>query len=76
VTTIASLSRMDCRRCGPGVLFQGSKCVHCGKAAPVPRKRRITSVGADLTAAAAWHQQRVATPAKRVGPGRSQFGKR
>jgi hypothetical protein len=33
-------------------------------------------VEAELEAAAAWHQQRVATPAKRVGSGRAQFGKR
>jgi putative SOS response-associated peptidase YedK len=31
---------------------------------------------AGVTAAAAWHQQRVATPSKRVGGGRATFGKR
>jgi hypothetical protein len=76
MTSVAALMRVDCPRCGPATLHDGTRCVVCGKSAPVPRKRRITSVGAELTAAAAWHQQRVATPAKRVGNGRATFGKR
>ena len=77
MSSIAALTRKDCPRCGPQTLHSGPQCVGCGKAAPAPRKRRIVlSVDAELAAAAAWRQTRVATPAKRVGNGRAQFGKR
>jgi tRNA(Ile2) C34 agmatinyltransferase TiaS len=76
MSSIATLVRLDCPRCGPQMLHDGLKCIHCRKAAPAPRKRRIASVDAELAAAAAWRLKRAATPAKRVGNGRAQFGRR
>jgi len=76
MTSLASFARMHCGRCDSETLHDGRRCVSCGKSAPVPRKSRIASVDGELAAAAAWRQQRAATPARRVGRGKATFGKR
>jgi uncharacterized protein (DUF983 family) len=81
MASLSALTRHDCPKCGPGVLFIGFTCLHCK--APLRRKVRgrnaavfngAVAKAAALEAGVEFKRQRASTPAPRKGFGKGIHG--
>ena len=79
---LSALTRQDCHKCGPDVLFVGMVCLHC-KAPFRGRKARgknaaifngAIAQAAALEAGVQFKRQKAATPAPRKGSGNGVHG--
>jgi hypothetical protein len=82
MTCLSALTRRDCPKCGPSVLFIGLVCLHC-KAPLRGRKARGSNAAvfngaiakaAQLEAGVSFKRQKAATPAPRKGSGKGVHG--
>jgi hypothetical protein len=82
MASLSGMTREDCPRCGPGVLFVGFVCLHCKKplSGSKPRGNRAAIFNGDaaaharLEAGVQFKRQRASTPAPRKGSGHGLHG--
>jgi hypothetical protein len=79
---LSAMVRNDCQTCGPGVLFVGHACLHCGAkfSERKPRGHRAAvfhsanANAAALEAGVRARKSRAATPVPRKGSGKGVHG--